>query len=171
MSESPVLSNEIAPTLAAPEKAPIPSFDLGNPNLNFVDLFPENLFSLDGLQVIVDQGGGSLVLTVTACTIEYVFNPENGEASGSWKPCLSFAETPTRLVLNKTRARSVMDRARSPFARDWGGIGHIALRPGIKDGRAQIIIELVPAVGIEASDGKVRNAEIKPNDEEIETIS
>lgn len=135
--------NDIAPTLDAPENAPLPNFDLTNPNLNFVDLFPENFFSMDGLQVIVDEGGGPLVLTVIGCTIEYVYNPEVGEASGSWKPCLSFAELPTRLVLNKTRAKAVMEIAHSPNARDWGGIGRIAIYPGIKNGRAQIVIEPV----------------------------
>jgi hypothetical protein len=139
--------NGIAPTLEIPDSAPAPSFDLANPDLNFVDLFPENFFSLEGLQVIVDEGGGPLVLTVIGCTVEYVYNPENGESSGSWKPCLSFAEMPTRLVLNKTRARKVMEIAGSPLLSEWAGIGHIAIKPAIKDGHAQIVIEAVSEDG------------------------
>ena len=52
------------------------------------------------------------------------------------------------------RARAVMDLARSPFARDWGGIGQIAIKPGIKDGRAQIVIEPAPDGGESAKKGK-----------------
>ena len=89
---------------------------------------------------------------MAGCNVEYVFNPENGEASGSWKPCLSFEEVPTRLVLNKTRARKVMDIAGSPLLLDWAGIGRIAIKPAIKDGHAQIVIEPAPKNGRKGKD-------------------
>jgi hypothetical protein len=150
-----------------PETAPAPTFDLDNPKLTFVNLFPENFFSLEGLQLIVDEGGGPLVLTVSGCTVEYVYNPENGENSGSWKPCLSFNEVPTRLVLNKTRARAVMDLVRSPFVRDWGGIGQIANKPAIKDGHAQIVIESVPENGRKGSRKKNGDVDLDALNEEL----
>jgi hypothetical protein len=138
-------SNPIAPTLDVPRAAPEPQFDLADPDLNFADVFPENFFSLEGLQTIVDEIGGPLVLTATACTVEYVFNPEKGENSGEWRPVLSFEETDTKLVLNKTRGRTVMQLARSPLVKNWGKIGRVAIRPAIRDGHAQIVIEPAPA--------------------------
>ena len=136
----PVQVNPIAPTLDVPDKAPPPSFDLTNPDLTFVDLFPENFYSLEGLQAITDEMGGPLVLTVASASIEYIYNPEKGEDSGQWKPVLSFAEATTKLVLNKTRARVVMQLAGSPLIRNWHNIGSIAIKPGIVDGKAQIQI-------------------------------
>ena len=56
MSDVLQVSESIFPTLEAPETAPAPSFDLANPKLTFVDLFPENFFSLEGLQVICRRG-------------------------------------------------------------------------------------------------------------------
>jgi hypothetical protein len=133
--------NPIAPTLEIPEEAPRPGFDLANPDLSIVDIFPENFFSLEGLQSILDlTGSHSVALTVTACNMEYVYDP-TAKAAGEWRPVLSFEDTDTRLVLNKTRAKVAQDLTGSPFIKDWAKLGQVAIRPGIKDSHAQIILE------------------------------
>lgn len=132
----------LAPTLEIPNGAPMPHFDLENPDLTWMDLFPENFFSMDGLQGIMDsEQAHSLMLTVSDCRVEYVFDPAKGDSTGEWKPVLFFEETATKLILNKTRAVAVADICGSHLLRDWSGLGQVTIRPGIKDGHAQIILE------------------------------
>jgi hypothetical protein len=153
----------IAPTMEIPMEAPKPGFDLGNPDLSIIDLFPENFFSMDGLQAILDvEAGHSVALTVAACHIEYVFDPAKGEASGEWKPVLSFEETGTKLILNKTRAQVAQQLTGSPLVRAWAGLGQISIRPGIKDGHAQILLEPLRRA---RANGNGRKAEIDPQDD------
>ena len=128
-----------------PDKAPAPQMDLSNPNLSFDDVLPSNYFSMEELEVwLEERNAESRVLTVTGCTMEYVYDPEKGEATGDWKPCLSFAETATMLVINKTRGMQLKKLTNSPFLKEWANAGRIAIKPGIANGKAQIIISALP---------------------------
>jgi hypothetical protein len=130
-----------------PDKAPAPQLDLTNPNLAFDDVLPSNYFSMEELELwLEERSADSRILTVTGCTMEYVYDPEKGEATGEWKPCLSFEETATMLVVNKTRGMQLKKLTKSPFLRDWANVGQIAIKPGIGNGKAQIIITAVPTM-------------------------
>jgi hypothetical protein len=133
------------PVNNVPAKAPKPQMDLDNPNLSFDDVLPSNYFSMEDLQIWLDERGAeSRILTVTGTSIEFVFDPEKGEESGNWKPCLSFAETGTMLVINKSRGQQLKKLTNSPFLKDWANVGQIAVKPGIANGKAQIVIKAVP---------------------------
>lgn len=160
--------NPLAPVSEIPEKAPIMPFDIEKPDLSILDVFPDNYFSMEGLQNILDftQAAG-LGLTVTACTIECVYDPAKDEdgRSGKWTPVLSFAETGTRLVLNKTRARAAWDVSGSPLVKDWAGLGQVMIRPGIRDGHAQILLERARANGNPPRSVGGRKAETSSQDD------
>jgi hypothetical protein len=124
-----------------PDKAPAPQMDLTNPNLSYDDVLPSNYFSMEELEIwLAERDAESRILTVTGCTMEYVYDPEKGETTGEWKPCLSFAETATMLVINKTRGMQLKKLTGSPFLKDWVKVGAIAIKPGIANGKAQIVI-------------------------------
>ena len=124
-----------------PDKAPAPQMDLTNPNLSYDDVLPSNYFSMEELEIwLAERDAESRILTVTGCTMEYVYDPEKGETTGDWKPCLSFAETATMLVINKTRGMQLKKLTNSPFLKDWAKAGQIAIKPGIANGKAQIVI-------------------------------
>jgi hypothetical protein len=140
---------DAAPTFApindVPDKAPAPQVDWTNPNLSYDDVLPSNYFSMEELELwLEERNAESRILTVTGCTVEFVWDPEKGEATGDYKPCLSFEETATMLVINKTRGMQLKKLTRSPFLRDWAKVGQIAIKPGIGNGKAQIIITAVP---------------------------
>lgn len=59
------------------------------------------------------------------------------------KPCLSFAETAMMLVSKKMRGMQLKKFTRSPFLKDWAKVGEIAIKPGIGNGKVQIIISTV----------------------------
>ena len=97
-------------------------------------------------QWLEERNAESRVLTVTACTVEYLFDPQvdkNGE-SGEWKPVLWFAETDTGLVINKTRSGQLRHMTGSPLLAAWAHVGQITIKPGIGNGKAQIVISPVP---------------------------
>lgn len=143
------------PVNEVPERAPAPKMDLFNPNLSFDDVLPSNYFSMERLQEWLDERGAeSRVLTVTGCTVEFVYDPEKGVESGDWKPCLAFEEVDTMLVINVTRGQQLKKLANSPFLADWGQVGQVAIKPGIGNGKAQIVITAVP--GSEANGAKSR---------------
>jgi hypothetical protein len=148
------------PTNDVPDKAPKPQMDLTNPLLSFDDVLPSNYFSMEDLQMWLEERDAvSRVLTVTGCTVEYVYDPEKGEESGDWKPCLGFEETATLLVINKSRGMQLKKLTRSPFLKDWAEAGQVTLRPGIANGKAQIVIEFViedPESDIDAKMGPAR---------------
>ena len=133
------------PTLSVPHQAPPPPMDLTKPDLSFDDVLPSNYFSMEDLEIwLLERQAESRVLHVTGCSVEYVFDPEKGEASGEWKPCLAFADTATLLVINKTRGQQLKQITHSPFLRDWATVGAIAIKPGLANGKGQIVIEAVP---------------------------
>lgn len=133
------------PVNEVPDKAPTPKFDPGNPNLTFDDVQPSNYFSMEALeQWLGERGAEARVLTITGASTEFVFDPEKGIETGEWKPCLSFAETDTMLVINVTRNQQMKKLTGSPFLRDWAKSGRIAIKPGIANGKAQIVITRVP---------------------------
>jgi len=143
-----------------PNKAPVPQMDLSNPNLSFDDVLPSNYFSMEDLQLwLEEREAESRVLTLTGCTIEYVYDPERGEETGGWKPCLSFAETATMLVINKSRGLQLKKLTNSPFLKDWAQVGQVAIKPGITNGKAQIIIERVPGTPAARGNGKQRQGQ------------
>ena len=124
-----------------PDKAPAPQMDLSNPNLSYDDVLPSNYFSMEELELwLEERSAESRILTITGCSVEFVYDPEKGEATGDWKPCLSFAETATMLVINKTRGMQLKKLTGSPFLKEWAKAGQIAIKPGIGNGKAQIII-------------------------------
>lgn len=144
--ETAVIS--FAPINDVPDKAPVAKVDWNNPNLSFDDVLPSNYFSMEDLEMwLEERAAESRILTVTGCTMEYVYDPEKGETTGEWKPCLSFAESATMLVINKTRGMQLKKLTGSPFLRDWANVGQIAIKPGIGNGKAQIIITRVPGDG------------------------
>ena len=91
-----------------------------------------------------ERSAESRILTVIGCTLEFVHDPEKGVETGDWKPCLSFEETATMLVVNKSRGMQLKKLTNSPFLRDWAKAGRIAIRPGIANGKAQIVIAAAP---------------------------
>ncbi|MCO5191433.1 MAG: hypothetical protein M9941_10320 [Anaerolineae bacterium] len=134
------------PRYDVPAKVPAPQFDLMNPDLSFDDVLPSNYFSMEALQTwLDDMGAEARLLTVTAITMEWVYDPEKGEETGDWKPCVHFAETPTMLVINKSRGEMFKRMASSPLLRDWANVGQIAMKPGVANGKAQIVIAPVTA--------------------------
>lgn len=129
------------PTLDVPDKAPAPKMDLTNPLLSFDDVLPSNYFSMERLQEwLEERSAESRILTVAGCSVEYVYDPEKGDESGDWKPCLSFEEVETLLVINVTRGQQLKKLAGSPFLADWANVGKVAIKPGIANGKAQIVI-------------------------------
>ena len=49
------------------------------------------------------------------------------------------------LVINKSRGQQLKKLTRSPFLKDWENVGQIAIKPGIANGKAQIIIQSLPS--------------------------
>jgi hypothetical protein len=47
------------------------------------------------------------------------------------------------LVINKTRGMQLKKLTNSPFLKEWAKAGQIAIKPGIGNGKAQIIITAV----------------------------
>jgi hypothetical protein len=153
MSKKDIVKEETAaaiidfqPVNDVPTKAHAPQMDLSNPNLSFDDVLPANYFSMEDLEIwLEERNAESRILTVTGCSVEYVYDPEKGEETGDWKPCLSFAETGAMLVINKSRGQQLKKLTRSPFLKDWENVGQIAIKPGIANGKAQIIIQSLPS--------------------------
>jgi hypothetical protein len=146
--ETAVVVASFHPINDVPDKAPAPKFDPGNPNLTFDDVQPANYFSMESLeQWLEERGAESRILTITGASTEFIYDPEKGTETGSWKPCLSFAETDTLLVINVTRNGQMKKLTNSPFLRDWAKAGRIAIRPGIANGKAQIVIAAAPDYG------------------------
>lgn len=117
-----------APVQDVPAAAPTPPADLDNPHLSADDILTENYCSMVALEDwLADREAESRVLTVTGCTIEYLYDPaaDKDGKNGEWKPVLWFADTDTGLVINRAQA------------------GTVAIRPGIANGKAQIVIALV----------------------------
>ncbi|MCP5101254.1 MAG: hypothetical protein GY943_37390 [Chloroflexi bacterium] len=132
-----------SPIATIPDDAPPIPFDVTNPALSLDDVLPSNFISMEGLQRwLDDRNAESRILTVTAVTIELLYDPERAKPeNGEWKPCLSFVETPSMLVINKTRAEQLSRLVKSPLLANWADAGQIAIKPGIGNGKAQIIIQ------------------------------
>jgi hypothetical protein len=114
-------------------------------NYNRQDKQPSNYFSMEPLeQWLGEHGAESRVLTIAGASTEFVYDPEKGIETGEWKPCLSFAETQTMLVINVTRNQQMKKLTGSAFLREWAKAGQIAIKPGIGNGKAQIVITAVP---------------------------
>ena len=67
--------------------------------------------------------------------------------NGEWKPVLWFSETDTGLVINKTRSGQLRQMTGSPLLAAWAEVGQISIKPGIGNGKAQIVIMSVPGNG------------------------
>ncbi len=133
------------PVNDVPDKAPVPTMDLDNPNLSFDDVLPSNYFSMERLQEwLEEREAESRILNVTGASVEFVYDPEKGIETGEWKPCLSFEETDTMLVINVTRGQQLKKMTGSPFMKDWARVGQVALKPGIGNGKAQIVFAAIP---------------------------
>jgi hypothetical protein len=122
-----------------PEKAPVPRFDPGD--ANYFDMFAPQFYNLETVQTLMKEGGGPLLLKIVSVDVEYVFNPERGEDSGEWKPVIHFANGGPALVVNRTRARTLMDAAGSIQVKDWSRVGWLEVAVGIENGQAQIVIQ------------------------------
>lgn len=166
-------TNELAPISfqpinPVPDKAPPAQMDLNNVNLSFDDVLPSNYFSMEDLDIwLSERNAESRILTVAGCTVEYVYDPEKGEDSGDWKPCLSFEETATMLVINKSRGQQLKRLAHSPFLRHWANVGQIAIKPGIANGKAQIVITAVPGDGEQGGTRPVDEDDLESLNEEL----
>ena len=146
MSTKQVAVVNFQPTQDVPDDAPPMPFDLSNPNIAFDDVLPDNYFSLDGLQQwLSDRNAESRVLTVVGVSMELLYDPAKEKPKdGSWKPCLRFAETPTLLVINKSRGEQLSRLVGSPLLAKWAEAGQVCIKPGIANGKAQICIEPLP---------------------------
>ena len=121
-----------------PEKAPVPNFD---PNeANYFDMFAPQYYNLETVQALMQEGGGPLLLEVDRVGVEYVYNPEHGEDSGDWKPVVHFYGGGPALVINQTRAKTLMKAAGSIHVEDWHRAGWLEVSAGIESGQAQILI-------------------------------
>lgn len=145
--ETAVALASFHPVNDVPDKAPVPKFDPSNPNLTFDDVQPANYFSMEALEEwLTERGAEARILTVSGASTEFVYDPEKGEESGRWKPCLSFEETDSLLVINVSRNQQMKKITKSPFLRDWANVGQVAIKPGIANGKAQIVITAVDAL-------------------------
>lgn len=121
MTKSKALSNvTMAPTKAVPDEAPAAPQWVGQPleKLTVYDIQPAAYFSRQWLkQFLKDHDMEALILTVKHISAEYVQNPEKPEKD-DWKNCLSFHETPTLLVLNRSRSL-MMAEAFGPTVAGW----------------------------------------------------
>ena len=137
---------DFSPTFEVPDKAPTMPIDTSNPNISFDDLFPENFFSMDALQHwLAERGAESRALTVTGASMELLYDPSNEKPEdGRWLPCLSFAETTTKLVINKTRGNQLRKLTGSPLLAKWADVGPICLAVGVDGGKAMICIKRLP---------------------------
>lgn len=142
---------DFSPTLDVPENAPPLPVDVQSEALSFDDLFPENFFSMEALQAwLNERGAESRLLGVTGASIELLFDPSSEKpADGRWLPCLSFKETSTKLVVNKTRANQLRKLTGSPLMKDWAKVGAISIYAGIDNGKAQICIKRPPMTSAE----------------------
>ena len=135
------------PTQDVPTAAPKPPADLTNPYLSADDILTENYFSMAVLeQWLEERGAESRLLTVTGCTVEYLYDPQADKdgTNGEWKPVLWFDETDTGLVINKTRSGRLRQITGSPLLASWSQVDQITIKPGIGNGKAQIVITPVP---------------------------
>lgn len=136
-----------APLQELPADAPPMKIDPYNPHLSFEDVLPENYISMESLQNWCDsRNADARILTVTAVSIELLFDPSKGEkaADGEYKPVLWFAETESGLVINKSRGQMLTKLAGSPMLARWGKVGQVALKVGIANGKGQVIIQALP---------------------------
>ena len=143
------------PLQEVPAQAPKPPTDLDNPNLSADDILTENYFSMAALEAwLEDRDAESRVLTVTGCSVEYLYDPQKDKdgVNGEWKPVLWFADTDTGLVINKSRSAMLRQITGSPLLAAWAQAGTIAIRPGIANGKAQIVIA---PVEVAASNGNL----------------
>lgn len=144
------------PIQDVPAAAPKPPAELDNPHLSADDILTENYFSMAALEEwLADRDAESRILTVTGCTVEYLYDPAQDKdgKNGEWKPVLWFAETDTGLVINKTRAGQLRKITGSPLLGAWAErAGTIAIKPGIANGKAQIVIA---PVEVAAGNGNV----------------
>lgn len=145
---------DFSPTLEVPENAPALTVDPSNEALSFDDLFPENFFSMESLQAwLSERKAESRLLGVVGASMELLYDPSTEKPSdGRWLPCLSFRETPTKLVINKTRANQLRKLTGSPLLADWAKVGAISIAPGIDNGKAQICIKRPPMTKGEMED-------------------
>ena len=147
MTTKDLTVSNFEPIQMVPVSAPKPPADLSDPHLSADDILTENYFSMAALeQWLAERGAESRVLTVTGCTVEYLFDPPQDKdgKNGEWKPVLWFAETDTGLVINKTRSGQLRQMTGSPLLAAWAELSQIAIRPGIGNGKAQIVIVPVP---------------------------
>jgi hypothetical protein len=150
-----------SPIQPVPDNAPPPPVSLDNPNLSAGDLLVENYFGMESLQSWLDvRNAESRLLTITAVTVEFLFDPQTDPrgSSGQWKPVLWFAETSTGLVINKTRSEQLRRLTGSPLLGAWARVGVVAIKPGIANGHAQIVITAVPSAQEPARPGNGRDA-------------
>lgn len=153
-SNLPAVAN-FGPTLIVPDKAPALKIDIFNPDLSFDDVLPSNYFSMERLnEWLEEREAESRILTVAGASMEFVYDPEKGIEAGEWKPCLSFEETETLLVINLSRGQQLKKMTGSPFVRDWTTIGQVAIKPGIANGKAQIVFAPIPGQGKGNGNGK-----------------
>jgi len=143
-----------------PEKAPLPAFDPSD--ANYFDMFAPQFYNLETMQALMKEGGGPLLLEVESVAVEYVFNPEKGEESGEWKPVIHFTNGGPALVVNRTRARTLMEATGSIRVNEWARVGWLEVAAGIENGQAQIVLR--PSSGLSG------NGEAGPENAKLEDL-
>jgi hypothetical protein len=144
-----VLPAGIGPTLEIPDAAPMPHFDLNDPELSLIDVFAPNFFNGQTVTDIYEESGEWPSFTVVGVNIEPIYNgreDKDGKKT-EFKPVLSFAETAVRLVLNVTRATVVSRFVRSKRIADFATVGTVELSvPGGLNakGEGEIVLRVIP---------------------------
>lgn len=147
MNKKQLVPSDFSPIQEVPAAAPVPPTDLSNPHLSADDILTENYFSMANLeQWLEDRDAESRILTAERCTVEYLYDPQKDKdgSNGEWKPVLWFAETDTGLVINKSRSQQLRKLTGSPLLSAWADVGQITIKPGIANGKAQIVIGRIP---------------------------
>ena len=154
-------------SIAVPDNAPPMPAWASNPQASYDDALPSRYMSLERLGEWLDERQAeSRVLTVTNVTCELLYDPEKEEPKdGEWKPCLHFDETTELLVINKSRGQQLKKLANSPMLASWAKVGTVALKAGIANSKAQIVISRVPTTGNADDVAAAANADLFGDDD------
>lgn len=137
------LNAQNAPTPIRVE-CPIPQgMNVNGEGFSWADIYPDNYFNIEGLLSRARTVGGWPVFTISEVVIDRVVDPEAKEALQDKTPkiIVEFQETSTRLVMNKTRCRTMEALTGSPNPSQWGAVmPKVVLYVGVEKGKEQVLI-------------------------------
>jgi len=125
-------------------ECPIPQgMNVSSDGFSWSDVYPDNYFNIEGVLSRARTIGGWPVFTISAVVIDRVVDPEAKEALQDKTPkiIIELMETATRLVMNKTRCRTMEALTGSPNPAQWGAVmPKIVLYVGVEKGKEQVLI-------------------------------